>query len=389
MPEFYAPAPRGLKEPLRQEFHALGFAKIKSVASGITFEGPWIDCYRANIQSRIANRILKPLLDFVAYEPEELYRHIRRHDFTKYIKPHQTIRVEASITESKLRDQRFVALKIKDAIVDQFREKFGERPNVDREHAALSIHVYANKNKFYVYLDTSGEPLLQRGYRKQSGDAPIKETLAAGLLFLSGWDKKTPIVDPFCGSGTILIEAALMASNIAPGTLRKHFAFQNLINFDPEAFHRAIDEAASQELENLDVKFYGFDQSPDAIKAARANAKRAGVDHLIEFKVREVSKLVPPVEHGIIITNPPYGVRLGDHKMLEWVLRDFSHALKEGFHGWDVWVLSGSQEQSASFGLKSSQKFQVFNGNLECRFLKYQIKKGSYSTRVFRKFCIL
>jgi len=386
MPEFYAPAPRGLKEPLRQEFHTLGFKKIKNTASGITFEGPWIDCYRANIQSRIANRILKPLLDFVAYDPDELYHHIRRHDFTKYIKPHQTIRVEASITESKLRDQRFVALKVKDAVVDQFREKFEERPSVDRTQADLSIHVYANKNQFHVYLDTSGEPLLQRGYRKQAGTAPLKESLAAGLLYLAGWDKKTPIVDPFCGSGTILIEAALMASNIAPGILRKHFAFESLNNFDKEAFSKVIDEAASQEVDNVDFKFYGFDHDPEAIKAARANARRAGVDHLIEFKVREVSKLAPPVEYGMIITNPPYGVRMGDHKMLEWVFYDFSHALKENFHGWDVWVLSASQEQSACFGLKSSRKFQVFNGNIECRFLKYQIKKGSYSTRVFRKF---
>jgi len=387
MPEFYAPAPRGLKEPLRKEFHDLGFKKIKNVASGITFEGPWSECYRANLQSRLANRILKPLLDFIAYEPDELYRHVMRHDFTKYIEPHQTLRVEASVSESKLRDQRFVALKVKDAIVDQFREKFGERPSVDKDGAHLSVHVYARKNQFYVYLDTSGDPLLQRGYRKQTGTAPIKESLAAGLLYLSSWDKKTPIIDPFCGSGTILIEAALMASQIAPGTLRKHFAFEGLTNFDEQAFHQVVETCSGQEVESVDVKFYGFDHDPEAIKAARANAKRAGVDHLIDFKVREVSKLVPPpIDKGMIITNPPYGVRLGDHKMLEWVFRDFTHALKEGFHGWDVWILSASQEQSSSFGLKSSQKFQVFNGNLECRFLKYQIKKGSYSTRIFRKF---
>jgi putative N6-adenine-specific DNA methylase len=386
MPEFYAIAPRGLKEALRQEFHELRFKRIKNVASGITFEGSWTDCYRANLQSRIANRILKPLLEFVAYEPDELYRHVLRHDFTKYIEPHQTLRVEASITESKLRDQRFVALKVKDAIVDQFRDKFGNRPSINKDNADLSIHVYASKNQFYIYLDTSGAPLLQRGYRKKTGHAPIKESLAAGLLYLSKWDKKTPIVDPFCGSGTILIEAALLASQIAPGSLRKHFAFQNLKNFDNQGFNAVVEAIVSKELADVDVKFYGFDYDPEAIKSARANAKRAGVDHLIEFKVKEVSKLTPPVNQGIIITNPPYGVRLSDHKMLEWVFRDFSHALKENFSGWDVWVLSASQEQSSSLGLKSSQKFQVFNGNIECRFLNYHIKKGSYSTRVYRKF---
>jgi 23S rRNA G2445 N2-methylase RlmL len=385
MPEFYAPAPRGLKDPLRQEFHDLGFKNIKNVASGITFEGPWSECYRANMQSRIANRILKPLLEFIAYEPDELYRHILRHDFTKYIKPHQTLRVEASVSESKLRDQRFVALKVKDAIVDQFRDCYGERPDIDKAEADLSIHVYANKNQFYVYLDTSGAALLQRGYRKAAGTAPIKESLAAGLLYLAQWDRKTPIIDPFCGSGTILIEAALLASRIAPGSLRRKFAFEGLSNFDEASFRQVVDDCAEQENTELDFKFYGFDHDPEVIKAARFNAKRAGVDHLIEFKVREVAKLTPPVEKGLVITNPPYGVRMGDHKMLEWVFRDFSHSLKESFNDWDIWILSASQEQSSSFGLKASQKFQVFNGNLECRFLKYHIKKGSYSTRVFRK----
>lgn len=385
MPEFYAPAPRGLKEPLHREFEELGFKKLVNVASGITFEGPWSECYRANLQSRIANRILKPLQEFIAYEPDELYRHIARHDFTKYIKPNQTLKVEASTSESKLRDQRFVALKVKDAIVDQFRDKFGERPSVDKDHADLSIHVYANKNQFYVYLDTSGDSLLQRGYRRQAGAAPLKESLAAGLLYLAQWDKKTPIVDPFCGSGTILIEAALMACNIAPGGMRKRFAFEGLTHFEEDKFNEIVQTASQAEISDLDFKFYGFDHDPEIIKAARANAKRAGVDHLIEFKTREISALTPPVEKGIIITNPPYGVRLGDHKMLEWVFKDFSHSLKEHFSGWDVWILSGSQEQSSSLGLKSSQKYQVFNGNLECRFLKYQIKKGSYSTRVFRK----
>lgn len=387
MPQFYAPAPRGLKEPLHREFESLGFKKVLNVAAGILFEGAWSECYRANLQSRLANRVLKPLAEFIAYEPDELYGHVYKHDFTKYIEPHQTLRVEASITECKLRDQRFVALKTKDAIVDQFREKFGERPSVDKDkdQVDLSIHIYGHKNQFYLYLDTSGTPLLMRGYRRQAGTAPMKETLAAGLLYLSNWDQKTPIVDPFCGSGTILIEAALMACNIAPGSLRQRFAFEKLKGFEVDAFDKVMTQVASEEIESP-VRFYGFDQDPEAIKAARANAKRAGVEHMIEFKTREVANLTPPVENGIIITNPPYGVRLGDHSLLEWVFKDFSHALKENFHGWDVWILSASHEQSASFGLKASQKFQVFNGNLECRFLKYEIKKGSYSTRVFRKF---
>lgn len=385
MPVFYAPAPRGLKEVLFNEFTDLKLKKLTKVASGVSFEGSWADCYRVNLQSRIANRILKPLTNFIAYEPDEFYRHISKHDFTKYIDPNQSLRVEASVTESKLRDQRFVALKTKDAIVDQFRDKFGERPSVDKERADLSIHVYGSRNEFYVYLDTSGDPLLQRGYRKETNQAPLKETLAAGLIYLAKWDKQTPIVDPFCGSGTILIEAALIARQIAPGGFRKHFAFEKLKNFDAPTFDKIMEEVSELETPDVSIKFYGFDQDRESIRIAKANAKRAGVDDLIEFKQRDITQFTPPAPKGIIITNPPYGMRMGDNAQLEWVYKDFAHVLKEHFNNWDTWILSGSQDLSKSLGLKASQRHQVFNGRIECRYLKYHIKKGSYSTRVFRK----
>ncbi len=388
MPQFYAPAPRGLKEVLKTEFQKIGLKNIENQASGVTFEGPWADCYRANLQSRLAHRILKPLLDFVAYEPEELYGHIQRHDFTKYISPNGLIKVEASISESKLRDQRFVALKTKDAIVDQFRDKYGERPSVDKQNADMIIVVYGKKNQFHVYLDTTGTPLFQRGYRDMTGIAPLKETLAAGLVMLSGWDLQKPIVDPFCGSGTILIEAALMALNMAPGLLRKSFAFERLEGFNSPVYDDLVTELSSQEAEPASpFKLYGFDSDPKMIRIAKQNAKNAGVDHLIEFKTLDVTRLQPPSEQktGLIITNPPYGQRMGETDALAWVYKDFSHVLKDQFHGWDVWVLSGDPELSKNLALKTDLKHQVFNGNIECRFMRYTIKKGSFDTRVYRK----
>ncbi|WP_374032220.1 class I SAM-dependent RNA methyltransferase [Bdellovibrio bacteriovorus] len=229
----------------------LGLKVTDRYIGGVFFESNWEGCYKANLHSRLASRILKPVLDFTAYQPEELYSQILRHDFTKYIKPNQTISIDASVNESKMRDQRFVAMKVKDAIVDQFREKFGVRPDVDNTNPDLRIHVRAIKNQFNVAIDTSGDSLFKRGYRKEVGDAPLKENLAAGLLRLSEWDRQSPLVDFMCGSGTFLIEAAMMSLNIAPGINRKGFGFQNWLNYEEETWEKVVQEAMDAEKKNL------------------------------------------------------------------------------------------------------------------------------------------
>lgn len=373
MPEFFASTAKGLVEPLEAELEALGLALVDRTVGGVFFESSWEGAYKANLHSRCASRILKPVLDFTAYQPEELYGNILRHDFTKYIDPDQTLSIDVSVKESKMHDQRFVAMKIKDAIVDQFREKFGKRPDVDNANPDLRIHVRAIRNHFSVALDTSGTSLFMRGYRKETGDAPLKENLAAGLILLTGWDQKSPLVDLMCGSGTFLIEAAMMALNVAPGIHRNRFGFQNWKNFDEKIWDKLVDEAASAEKEDIDFKLYGFDIDKKAIAATKENAKRAGVDHVLELKREPVATITAPAEKGTIIVNPPYGARIGDEDNLRDVYRDLGFTLKHRYKGWDCWLLSGSKELIMDLKLKSTRRHFVYNGNIECRFLKYSM----------------
>ncbi len=240
MPQFFASTARGLVDVLGDELKDMGFDQIKKDIGGVFFETNWAGCYKANLNSRLASRILKPVLDFPAYQPEELYNNILKHDFTKYITADQTLAIEASVHESMMRDQRFLAMKVKDAIVDQFRDKFGKRPSVDNDNAHLRVHIKGFKNQYHVAVDTSGSSLFQRGYRTEQGVAPLKENLAAGLVLLAGWDKKQPLVDFMCGSGTILIEAAMMVLNIAPGIHRKGFAFQSWKGFEKSVWEDVI-----------------------------------------------------------------------------------------------------------------------------------------------------
>ncbi len=373
MPEFFASTARGLVEPLEVELKKLGFSVTDKAVGGVFFESNWEGCYRANLHSRLASRILKPILDFTAYQPEELYNQILRHDFTKYIKPNQSIAIDATVKDGMMRDQRFVAMKIKDAIVDQFREKFGVRPDVDNENPALRIHVRAVKNQFNVAIDTSGDSLFKRGYRKEVGEAPLKENLAAGLISLTEWDGNSPLVDFMCGSGTFLIEGAMMALHIAPGLNRKRFGFMNWLSYDKEVWEKLVQEAMDSEKEDLEFKLYGFDIDRKVLSNAKENAARAGVDHVIEFRKEAVATVEPPAEKGLIIVNPPYGARIGDEDNLRDVYRDLSFTLKHRFKGWDAWVLSGNKELIADLKLKSTRKHFVFNGNIECRFLKYSM----------------
>lgn len=375
MPQFFASCPKGLVEPLEAELKSLGFHPYDRSQNGVFFESNWEGCYKVNLYSRFASRILMPVLNFTAYQPEELYNNIRKHDFTKYINVNQTIKVDASTKDSMIKDQRFIAMKVKDAIVDQFREKTGDRPNVENDRPDLIIYVKVYKNNFSVAIDTSGDSLFMRGYRLEAGEAPLKENLAAGLLQLSGWDMKTPLVDPMCGSGTILIEAMMMVLKIAPGSLRKRFGFMRLKNFNREAWDKIVDEAISAEIEKPeDLHFYGYDTDRRVLDKAIENAKRAGVNEFIQFKKGNVTTLVPPVEKGMIITNPPYGVRIGEEDNLRDVYRDFSHTLKTQFKGWEAWILSGNKDLIGDLKLKSSRKHFVYNGSIECRFLRYEMR---------------
>ena len=377
MPKFYASTSKGLAEVLKAELEGLGLKVLETDRMGCLFESPWSGCFKANLYSRLATRISLPVLDFSAYKEEEIYNNLSKHDFTKYLGPDQSLMIKASLGQSSIRDQRMVALKAKDAIVDQFWKKFDRRPDVEKDKPDIRIFIHGFKNQFTVAVDTSGKSLSERGYRKDGGEAPLREHLAAGILDLMKWDHKTPIIDPMCGSGTFLIEAALKAAKIAPGTSHTKFAFQNFSHVNSEEWEGMLDQAISEEVEDMPVMFYGYDKDGRALDGARRNAERAGVDHMISFQRRNADVFEPPeeVEKGIILTNPPYGIRLGDEFFLEELYKNFSHQLKTNCKGWDLWVLSGNAELTKHLRMKSTNRWQVYNGNLDCRLINYKLNQ--------------
>lgn len=377
MPKFVAITSRGLKDSLKGELLQLSNINIVDEKNtAIYFESSWKECYRTNLCLRTASRVLYSILDFPAYTNDDLYNHIKKHDFTKYISTDQTIAVDASVRDSgKLRDQRFVAMLVKDAICDQFRDKIGARPSVDTDNPDLNIVVKIHKNQANISLDTSGTALFQRGYRKEREDASLKETLAAALVEYSDWEPTKTLVDPTCGAGSILIEAALKARNVLPGSFRKSFAFQSWKTYQEEAFHQVFEEELEKEDEALLPNIYGYDVSYKALKNAKINAVSAGVDDCIVFEKKNIFDIYPPNETpGLLIFNPPYGERLGTTDSLKDFYRDLGHIIKERFKGWEMWMLSGNTELSSQLRLKAEHKIPVWNGPIECRLLHYSIR---------------
>lgn len=370
---FYAMTSFGLEDVLTQELNQLGL-KAKRDFLGARFEGDFEACVRANIGSRIATRILMEVKKFKANNNDELYRHTYDFPFETYFSNKETIRVNATVQDSFFKDNRFVGLKVKDAIVDRFRDQTGERPSVAKDNPDIVIHVRVVHNEVVMSFDTSGESLSQRGYREMSTMAPLREHLAAGLLALSGWNKEVCIVDPMCGSGTFVIEAALQALNKFPALDRKKFGFHKLSIFDSQVWKRVANEFLDIEKSETTLKFYGYDTDRQAIAAAKTNAEAAGVAEFCEFRRFSVQELIPPVEKGFLILNPPYGERLVSHDIQD-SYRDLGFALKNHFRGWTCWVISGNKDLVGLMGLKSTARIPVWNGPIECRFLKYEINK--------------
>lgn len=371
MARFLVLTSRGLGEPLQEELKEIGIDKSKLQSEGVYFDGSWKDVYAVHLKSHLASRVLLPVLDFKAYNAEDLYSAIfKKHDFTKYITPDRTFAIEAHVTDHKeFRDQRFVALKVKDAIADQFRQKFDRRPDVDAKNPQFRVVVRVVKTDVSVAIDLTGSPLSHRGYRLQAAAAPLRENLAAGLVRLAGWQPEMPIVDPMCGSGTILIEAAMMARNLLAD--RRKFLFQNLESFQKEAFDQA---RAQFKRRNPELKLFGFDKDPRVLEQARENAERAGVREWIHFRTSDVLSLKPPIATpGLVISNPPYAVRIETLSSAKALWKDLSQTLKTRFPGWTCWVLSGNKDLTKSFHLKNERRIPIWNGPIECRYLKYPI----------------
>lgn len=369
----------GLEGVLAAELNAIGASEVKIMNRAVSFSGDVKLMYSANLWLRTALRILEPVSTFKVNSNEDLYNCVSDYPWESLITADQTLAVDAFISNSIFNNSQFVSQKVKDAVVDRFRKKFGKRPSVNIENPDLRINIHITQNNCNVSLDTSGESLHKRGYRKISGQAPLSEVLAAGLVLLSGWDKKTTFIDPMCGSGTILTEAALMAENKAPGLFRENFGFMNWENFNSDLWKEIFIYAKKQSSKSP-VKFFGYDMSNMALDGALQNITSTGLQDNIKLERTPFEKLVPPVKPGTLIFNPPYGERMQKDDIIAFY-KMIGDVLKQRFSGFEAWIISSDIDALKHIGLKPSAKYPVFNGPLECRFFKFNLYEGSKKSK--------
>lgn len=370
----------GLEEVLVDELRQLG-AIIEHVGSrAVEFSGDKKLLYNTVLWSRTAMRLLRPFADFYARDERALYDEVARIDWSKYIRPGQTFAITAVVNKSSFEHSLYVAQLTKDAIVDQFRERTGERPSIDTRNPDIRIHLRMLENEVILSLDAAGDSLHRRGYRQGTNEAPLNEVLAAGLILLSGWDKKSPLLDPMCGSGTLLTEAGLIAQRIAPGLFHQgKFGFENWPDFDAKLWQRVREEAEAQRIEEPQAYLAGSDLDPRVIDHAAQNIEAAGLDDCIRLSVRDVRDARPPQDQppGLVILNPPYGERIGEEAQMAALYKTIGDALKTNFQGYEAFIFTGNLEAAKAIGLKVSRRIPLFNGPIDCRLLKYELYRGS------------
>lgn len=370
---FFATTAKGVEEVLAAELVRLGAEDVATESGGVRFGGGMEAAYRANLWLRTASRVLMPLAEFACETPEQLYQGVRTVDWTSYLTPAMTLAVDCNLRDSALTHSGFVALKTKDAMVDDVRDRLGSRPNVDTKDPDLRVNVRLFRNRCTLSLDCSGTPLDRRGYRLERHEAPLKENLAAALVELSGWDGSVPLLDPMCGTGTIAIEAALKALRIPSGLLRAGFGFQRWLGFDRPLWDRLVEEARQGMLADLPAPVLGSDISHSAIAMANENARRAGVGELIRLGRGPIAELAPPPGPGILIFNPPYGKRLGEEEALKPLYKEIGDVMKRRCKGYTAYLFTGNLELAKSVGLKAARRIVLYNGPIECRLLKYEL----------------
>ncbi len=373
---FFAPCPRGLEDVLCAELEQLGAQAVVATPGGAAFAGPFALCYRINLESRIASRVLWRVFHGSYRDEQDLYRAAYELPWRDWFAARRTIKVKVSAQHCPLKSLDFVTLRIKDAVCDQFREATGARPSVDTRQPDIRIDAFLDHKDVTLYLDTSGEALFKRGLRKAATDAPLRENLAAGILRLTGWTGQQALLDPMCGGGTIVMEAALMARNIAPG-LGRRFAFEKLTNFDPCAWRDLCEVSRSRQTAKTPRAIYGSDLDGRALHAARANLEAAGLADAVALKQADVLALKPPAEEGILVTNPPYGVRLGEEEALAEFYPRLGDTLKRNFAGWRAYVFTADLRAPKLIGLAASRRTPLFNGALECRLFEFKLVSGS------------
>ena len=375
--ELIAKTFQGLEEVLAKELTALGANNVEIGRRMVSFTGDLEMMYKANFALRTALRILKPIKHFKAKSADEVYDAIKAIEWEQYLSTDMSFAVDSVVFSEvdDFRHSKFVAYKVKDAIVDYFREKTGDRPNVRLNNPDIALNFHIAQDKCTLSLDSSGESLHRRGYRQETMEAPLNEVLAAGMILMTGWDGECDFIDPMCGSGTLPIEAALIARNIAPGVFRKEYAFEKWNDFDKELFDRIYnDDSAERE---FDHKIYGYDNNRQAIEVATRNVRAAGLSKEIELKLRDFADFETPAEKAIIVSNPPYGERISTDDLLG-LYAMIGNRLKNVFKEGDAWILSYREECFDKIGLKPSVKIPVFNGALACEFRKYQLFSGKY-----------
>lgn len=373
--EMIAKTFQGLEEVLAKELVELGANNVQIGRRMVSFTGDKAMMYKANFHLRTAVRILKPFLHFKAANADEVYDFVKSVNWEQYLDATSTFSVDSVVYSDVFRHSKFVAYRVKDAIADYFNEKLGERPSVRLNNPDLIFHIHIAGEDCTLAFDSSGESLHRRGYRVETGRAPINEVLAAGMIMLTGWHGECDFIDPMCGSGTLPIEAALIARNIAPGVYRQGYAFEKWKDYDSALFKSIYeDDSAEREFEH---KIYGYDVDGRMVACARRNVKSAMMNDFIEIECRDIKDFEEPASPAIMVVNPPYGERLVPEKLLQ-VYKDLGTRLKHAFQGNEAWVISNNYDCFDQIGLKASARIPLYNGDLDCEFRKYELFQGKY-----------
>ncbi len=373
----FAPCPRGLEAALAAELRELGATALDPTPGGVRFQATPLVCCRANLQSRIASRILWQISCTPYRTEQDIYDAAMAIRWQEWFAPHRTIKVKVSAQQCPLRSLDFVTLRIKDAVCDRFQRARGTRPSVDTHAPDILIAAYLDRDTCTLYVDTSGEPLFKRGWRRSSGEAPLRENLAAGILHLTGWTPGTVLFDPLCGSGTFVIEAALMASRIAPG-LGRRFALEHLHLFDRGRFESLRDELRAAIVPPDRGLIHAADRSEQALRAVRANLEAAGCAEAVTLHRGDALQQLAPADSGILVTNPPYGHRMGDREALEAFYPLFGDRLKHRYFGWTAYILTADLKLPGKLRLAPARRTPLFNGAIECRLFEFRMVAGSH-----------
>jgi len=375
--QFFAPCPRGLEVVLAEELTALGAQSAQASDAGATFQGDFSLAMRVNLESRIASRVLWQLATGVYTHEQQIYEAARQLPWSQWIRAEQTLMVDLNAHRCPLRSLDFVTLRIKDAVCDYFMEHGNSRPSVDTRQPDVRIHAFLNAQHYFLYLDTSGDALFKRGSRLESGVAPIKKNLAAGILQLAGWQPGTPLLDPFCGAGTFLVEAAERSLKRAPG-LGRSFGFERLAGWDQAQWARIKAAAEARAEAARPLPLWGYDLKGDALEATRANLAAAGLLECVELKQVNMLESSPPAPSGLLITNPPYGVRMGEQAELALLYPKLGDTLKQRYAGWTANFFTADMRLPKLIRLTTSRRIPLFNGALECRLFQIKVVAGSH-----------